>query len=118
MPHDESIMLVQRWFDAVIKNDPDSLKDVFAEDYVSHHPNGEDQTGPDSMTELLDWLHMENIAVEVLKVFGNGDRVGALLRLSRNLQTAEEIQIYRILEGKIVERWIVLDGAALRHLMI
>lgn len=114
---DESIRLVQKWFDAVIGNDPDSLRDVFADDYVSHHPDGDDKFGPDSMTDLLGWLQREKITVDVVKVFGSGDRVGAFLRLNRNLQTAEEIQIYRVLDGKIAERWIVLDGPAMRELM-
>ena len=113
---DENVELVQRWFDAYTKNDPDSLKDVFADDYVSHHPDGVDLIGLESMAKLHEWLHQTDISVDALKIFGDGDRAGALIRMKRDLHKVDEIQIYRIFEGRIAKRWIVLDDAALQLL--
>ena len=113
---DENITIVQKWFIAANKNDPGALEDVFAEDYVGHRANGSDED-LQRMAGIVAFLNEKSIVVEVIKIFGEGDRVGALLRLARNEQAFEEIQIYRISNGKIAERWIVVDRNALQKLL-
>lgn len=112
---DENITIVQKWFTAANKNDPSSLEDMFGDDYMGHRANGDDED-LQRMAGIVATLNKNNIVVEVIKIFGEGDRVGALLRLARNEQAFEEIQIYRISNGKIAERWIVVDRRALQKL--
>jgi ketosteroid isomerase-like protein len=123
---DDSVALVRRYVDALNAGDPAALDDLFADDFVIHQPSG-DRRGKAAIRgfvagvrRLLPDIDARVEAIFADDAFADGDRVGLLLaddatnaRLGRRV-TVREVQIYRVVDGKIVERWYAADRRAAR----
>lgn len=113
--------LLRRYVDAVNRQDVDAVRTLFAPGFVNHTPSG-DQVGLVAFEAFLAgvWAGLPDIEVTIDRVFEHGDRVGTLLtlrgtstRFERRV-TVPEIQIYRIADGRLAERWFVVDRSDLR----
>ena len=126
MSLDESIALVRRYVEALNAGDLGALDELFADDFVIHQPSG-DRRGRAAIRgfvacvrRLLPDIDARIETVLADDAFADGDRVGVLLsyeatnaRLGRRV-TVRELQLYRIVDGKIAERWYAADRRAAR----
>jgi ketosteroid isomerase-like protein len=123
---DDSVVLVRRYVDALNAGDLAALDELFADDFVLHQPSG-DRRGKAAMRafvagvrRLLPDIDARIEAVVADDAFADGDRVGVLLvydatnaRLGRRV-TVRELQLYRVVDGQIAERWYAADRRAAR----
>jgi ketosteroid isomerase-like protein len=123
---DDSVALVRRYVDALNAGDLAALDELFAEDFVIHQPSG-DRRGKAAIRAFVTGVRrlLPDIAARVEAVvaddaFADGDRVGVLLvyeatnaQLGRRV-TVRELQLYRVVDGKIAERWYAADRRAAR----
>ena len=123
---DESIALVHRYVIALNAGDLAALDELFAEDFVIHQPSG-DRRGKAAIRgfvvgvrRLLPDIDARVEAIVADDAFADGHRVGVLLtyratnaQLGRRV-TVRELQLYRIVDGKIAERWYAADRRATR----
>lgn len=123
---DESIALVHRYVDALNAGDMATLDELFADDFVIHQPAG---TGAARLGSATSWRGVRRLLpdidarVEVIfadDAFNDGHRVGVLLsyeatnaQLGRRV-SVRELQLYRVVDGKIAERWYAADRQAAR----
>ena len=126
MPLDDSIALVRRYVAALNAGDLAALDDLFADDFVIHQPSG-DRRGRAAIRSfvagvrrLLPDIDARIEAVVADDAFGDGDRVGVLLvydatnrQLGRRV-SVRELQLYRVVDGRIAERWYAADRRAAR----
>lgn len=126
MPLDDSIALVRRYVAALNAGDLAALDELFADDFVIHQPSG-DRRGRAAIRSfvagvrrLLPDIDARIEAVVADDAFGDGDRVGVLLvydatnrQLGRRV-TVRELQLYRVVDGRIAERWYAADRRAAR----
>jgi len=118
MTRADGVGLVRQYFDAVAAGDLDSFDLIFATDYVNHRPDGSEDHGPDGMKAFVravrEWI--PDVSVEVQDLFAHCDIVGARITLSGTSATTGtpvvliEIQLYRIAQDRIVERWFAANG--------
>src|SRR6059058_3024122 len=94
-----------------------ALDGLFADDFVIHQPSG-DRRGKGAIRQFVAGIRrlLPDIDARVETIFADdafadGDRVGLLLvykatnaKLGRRV-TVHELQLYRVLGGKIAERW-------------
>ena len=121
MTQDDGAALVRRYFAAAVADDLDVFEDLFAPDYVNHRPDGGENRGPAGMKEFIRGVleRFPGLAVDVQDLFADGDKVAARITLrgaSASTGTAmdiTEIQLYRIADGKIAERWYAVDRSGL-----
>ena len=120
-----SVDLVRRYVEAVNTRRPEELDAIFAPDFVNHGPDGPAH-GLGAFKAFVSrvmgiWPELE-ITIDAAftdESFVSGTRVGALVTLRENnaelgrTLKMREIWIFRISEGKLAERWYVLDRAAL-----
>jgi ketosteroid isomerase-like protein len=113
--------LVRRYLDAAVAGDVDAFDRIFAADYVNHRPDGQGNRGTAGMKEFIRGVlaRIGGLSVEVHDLFADGDTVAAKITL-RGTWTATgapiaitEIQLYRIADGRIAERWYAVDRSAL-----
>jgi ketosteroid isomerase-like protein len=118
--------LVRRYVDALNTGDLAALDDLFGDDFVIHQPAG-DRRGKAAIRNfvagvrrLLPDIEARIEAIFVDDAFGDGHRVGVLLaydatntRLGRRV-SVREVQLYRVVGDRIVERWYAADRAAAR----
>jgi ketosteroid isomerase-like protein len=123
---DDSVALVRRYVDALNAGDLAALDELFADDFVIHQPSG-DRRGRGAMRgfvagvrRLLPDIDARVEAIFADDAFADGDRVGLLLAyeatnatLGRRV-TVREVQIYRVVDGRIAERWYAADRRAAR----
>jgi ketosteroid isomerase-like protein len=123
---DESIALVRRYVDALNAGDMAALDELFADDFVIHQPAG-DRHGKGAIRgfvagvrRLLPDIDARVDAIFADDAFKDGHRVGVLLsyeatiaQLGRRVK-ARELQLYRVVDGKIAERWYAADRRAAR----
>jgi ketosteroid isomerase-like protein len=123
---DESVALVRRYVAALNAGDLAALDDLFADDFVIHQPSG-DRRGKAAIRGFVAGVRrlMPDIDARVEAIFGDdafadGDRVGLLLaydatnaRVGRRV-AVREVQIYRVVDGRIAERWYAADRRAAR----
>jgi ketosteroid isomerase-like protein len=123
---DDSVALVRGYVDALNKGDLAALDQLFADNFVIHQPRG-DQRGKAAIRRFVVGVRrlLPDINARIDALFGDdafaeGHRVGVLLtyeathaQLGRRV-TVREIQIYRIVDGKIAERWYAADRRAAR----
>jgi ketosteroid isomerase-like protein len=123
---DDSIALVRRYVAALNAGDLAALDELFADDFVIHQPSG-DRRGRAAIRSfvagvrrLLPDIDARIEAVVADDAFGDGDRVGVLLvydatnrQLGRRV-TVRELQLYRVVDGRIAERWYAADRRAAR----
>ena len=126
MSLDDSEALVRAYVDALNAGDLDALTDLFAVDFVIHQPAG-DRRGRAAIRgfvaavrRLMPDIHARVDAIFADDAFPDGHRVGVLLsytgtnrQLGRRV-TASELQLYRIVDGRIAERWYAADRRAAR----
>jgi ketosteroid isomerase-like protein len=123
---DDSIDLVKRYVDALNRGDLAALDVLFADDFVIHQPGG-DRRGKSAIRRFVSGVRqlLPDIDARIEAIFGDdafadGHRVGVLLtydatnvKLGRRV-TVRELQLYRVVDGKIVERWYAADRRATR----
>jgi ketosteroid isomerase-like protein len=119
----QAVGLVYRYAEAGTTGNLDALDDIFAADFVNHHPTGPEQ-GLEALKNFVGRVRksLPDLTVTVETAFSNttfpdGPRVGALVTLrghsrERN-QNVEfrEFWIFRVSEGKLAERWYVVEQA-------
>jgi ketosteroid isomerase-like protein len=123
---EDSEALIRRYVDALNAGDLAALDEIVADDFVIHQPSG-DRRGKGAMRgfvagvrRLLPDIDARIEAIVSDDAFADGDRVGVLLvyeatnvRLSRRV-TVRELQLYRVVDGRIAERWYAADRRAAR----
>src|SRR5262245_15842358 len=123
---DDSVALVRRYVDALNAGDLAALDELFADDFVIHQPSGV-RRGRAAMRGFVAAVRrrLPDIAARVEAIFaddafGDGHRVGVLLvydatdpQIGRRV-TVRELQLYRVVGGKIAERWYAADRRAAR----
>ena len=123
---DESIALVRRYVNALNAGDMAALDELFADDFVIHQPAG-DRRGKGAIRDfvagvrrLLPDIEARIDAIFADDAFKDGHRVGVLLsyeathaQLGRRVRV-RELQLYRLVDGKIAERWYAADRRAAR----
>lgn len=126
MSLDDSIALVRRYVDALNAGDLDALDELFADDFVIHQPSG-DRRGRAairafvaSVRRLLPDIRARVETIFADDAFKDGHRVGLLLsyegtntQLGRRV-AVRELQLYRVVDGRIAERWYAADRRAAR----
>jgi predicted ester cyclase len=103
-----------------------ALDELFADDFVIHQPAG-DRRGKRAIREfvagvrrLLPDIDARVDAIFADDAFKDGLHVGVLLSYeARNAQLGKrvkvrELQLYRVVDGKIAERWYAADRRAAR----
>jgi steroid delta-isomerase-like uncharacterized protein len=123
---DQSIALVRQYIDALNNGDMAALDELFADDFVIHQPAG-DRHGKRAIHDFLAGVRrlLPDIDARVDSIFADdafkdGHRVGVLLsyeatnaQLGRRIRV-RELQLYRVVDGKISERWYAADRRAAR----
>lgn len=126
MPLEESVAAVRAYLAALNAGDLAALDAIAAEDIVIHQPAG-DRRGKGALRafvagvrRLLPDIEARIEAVVADDAFADGDRVGVLLvyeatnvKLGRRVEV-RELQLYRVVDGKLAERWYAADRAATR----
>ena len=126
MSLEDSVALVRRYVDALNAGDLAALDELFAEDFVIHQPSG-DRRGKAAIRgfvvgvrRLLPDIDARVEAIVADDAFADGHRIGIVLvydatnaQLGRRV-TVRELQLYRVVDGKIAERWYAADRAAAR----
>jgi ketosteroid isomerase-like protein len=119
----EAVGLVYRYAEAGTARDLDALDTIFAADFVNHHPAGAAH-GIDALKQFVEFVlkRWPELTITVDTAFANttfadGPRVGAVVTLrGRNPELGQqlevrEIWIFRVSEGKLAERWYVVEQA-------
>ena len=123
---DDSVALVRRYVDALNAGDLAALDELFADDFVIHQPSG-DRRGKGAIRgfvagvrRMLPDIDARIDAIFADDAFADGHRVGVLLsydatntQLGRRV-SVRELQLYRVVDGKIAERWYAADRRAAR----
>jgi steroid delta-isomerase-like uncharacterized protein len=123
---DDSIALVSRYVDALNTGDMAALDELFADDFVIHQPSG-DRRGKGAIRGFVAGVRrmLPDIDARVETIFADdafadGHRVALLLvyeatnkQLGRRV-SVRELQLYRVVGGKIAERWYAADRRATR----
>ncbi|HZR00402.1 MAG TPA: nuclear transport factor 2 family protein [Chloroflexota bacterium] len=121
---DGSVAVVRRYVEALNAGDLAALDEITADDFVMHQPSG-DRRGRGAMRgfvaavrRLLPDIHARIEAVVADDAFADGHRVGVLLayeatntKIGRRV-SVRELQLYRVVDGKIAERWYAADRRA------
>ena len=126
MPLDQSVAAVRAYVDALNAGDMAALDELFADDFVIHQPSGA-RRGKAAMRafvagvrRLLPDVEARIETVVADDAFADGHRVGIVLaytgtnqKLGRKV-SVRELQLYRVVDGKLAERWYAADRAATR----
>jgi steroid delta-isomerase-like uncharacterized protein len=126
----ENKAVIERLLDAWNSADFDAMEDAFAPEYVNHNPPpmpgfGGDRDGqlkamryfrqafPDARAELVNLLAEDDKVVVHDRIRGThqGEFIG--VPPTGREATAEFIHIFRVADGRIVERWGILDAMGL-----
>lgn len=115
--------------DVVSRGDLDAIEDVYAQDYVNHTTLAEgDLRGPDAVRGVVTAFRTGfpdvNVVIDdviaagdkvVARLTGYGTHTGEFLGLAPTGKKIEVriISIFRIADGKIVERWENMDTMTL-----
>lgn len=128
MTSEQNKELPRRFFKAFETNDQAALKDVLAPDFVAHHPGIPEPVGRKQLLQIIDsysasfsdqhYTIEDQIAEEdrvatrvTWRATHSGDFQGVA---PTGKQVAiSGIAISRIKDGKIVERWLDMDGMGL-----
>ena len=124
MTPQQAIDLVYRYAQAGTARDLDALDSIFTADFVNHHPAGPSR-GIEALKAFVESVikRWPELTVTVDTAFANttfadGPRVAALVTLrgrhpDRDQQLeVREIWIFRVSEGKLAERWYVVEQPA------
>jgi steroid delta-isomerase-like uncharacterized protein len=129
MSTEQNKAVVERLLEAFNRDDAEALKDTFALEYVNHNPPpmgfGGDREGqvkvmryfrqafPDARAEVVNLIAEGDMVAVHDRVYGThkGEFMGAAAT-GREV-TVEFIHIFRVVDGRIVERWGLIDAMAL-----
>jgi len=124
MTRQQAVDLVYRYAEAGTAGDLEALDTIFTTDFINHHPAGAAR-GIDALKRFVEGVlkRWPELTVTVDTAFANmafadGPRVGALVTLrGRNpdlnqQMEVREIWIFRVSEGKLAERWYVVEDAS------
>lgn len=117
--------LVRAGIDAINDRDPDTLRELVADDIVIHGQAGQDISGAETVVPAtINNEAFPDSHLEIEEMIAEGDTVVARMRFSGTHEgdmhgippTGEEIDIrvlsmYRIENGQLVEGWFVEDDA-------
>ena len=106
MTEDDGAALVRQYLEAAAAGALDSFDALFATDYVNHHPDGGEDSGPDRMKEFVRGVLalIPDLSIEVQDLFADGDTIGARITLRGTLMETGTpiamtgIQMYRIFQ--------------------
>ena len=128
MSMEENKALIRRYFQKIDEGDLTVIDDFVAPDFVDHSTSpgsspdrdGLKQGAAGFLAAVPDGYHkVEDLVAEgdrvVARVRGYGTHLGELMGVpaTGKMVTATGIVIWRIADGKIVERWSVLDALGL-----
>ena len=121
MGAEEHAALVRRYLEEGAVGNVDSFDELFAPDFVSHRPDGGEVRGPEGMKAFITGLHqrIQGLTSDILELYADGQMVAARLALRgvwapTGTQIAlTEMQLYRMADGKIAERWYAVNRAGL-----
>ena len=120
MSLEENKAIIRKWFEATNKHDPALIGELMAPDFYHHTAKLQGDNFKQYLNRLFkgfpDWhLTIDDIAAEGDKVwirFGiTGTQTGEYQGLAPSGRkiTAKSVNIYRIVNGKVVEIWRVTD---------
>lgn len=123
----ENELLYRRFADAFNSRDYDQLDEVMVPDFVDHHPGLVDVTSlavyKSNVAAVIDALEMRAVPEEIVgvgdKVFTRirltGRHIGAFLGVAATGNPVEWYthELWRVENGKFVERWAVDDLVSL-----
>ncbi len=126
----ESKALVIRFLEDVwAGGDLDAVDELVAADHV-HHLANRDAHGPEGVKQLVAWFRkfLPDLRISVQDLIAEGDRVMVYFSFSgtdtggymENPPTGNRVQydgidIFRLREGRIVERWGIADTIRMMH---
>src|SRR5919108_5188507 len=128
---DESKAVMQRLVDAFNERDFEALEDLFAPDYVNHNPppfpgfsgdrdsqlrvmRGFTDAVSDARAEVAHIIAEGDLVVlhDFVRGTNDGDFFFGVPATGKQVQ-AEFVHIWRIADGRIAERWGLIDGMSL-----
>lgn len=131
MPPNESEEAVRRYYDEVWNRaNPAAMDDLFAPRYVDHSPGPTQERGRASVKKYIALLRatFPDLHVTVEETFSSGDRVVARLTFrgahrgnllgdaaTGRTVTWTGIDVYRVVDGRIVEGWSERDRLRMRQ---
>lgn len=127
----ENKSLIRRFVDEMLnKRNSAIMKELVASDFIDHDAPPHQTPGPEGIKRTLEELHLSltDLVVHMDDIIAEGDRVvtrhtaeathtGPFLGFaptSRRLRWMA-ISIYRIADGRIAERWGLIDYRSLGH---
>jgi len=130
---EQAKVLVLRHHDEVwTRGNIDVVDEIFAPDFVGHHPGQPDWVGPDAVKQAVvnaraafpDFAeHVEDVIVEgdrvVTRFTASGTHLGpyrGLAPTGRRMQMAE-MAVFRIARNRIVEKWGLMDRLGMLGLL-
>jgi len=130
---EQAKVLVLRHHDEVwTRGNIDAVDEIFAPDFVGHHPGQPDWVGPDAVKQAVvnaraafpDFAeHVEDVIVEgdrvVTRFTASGTHLGpyrGLAPTGRRMQMAE-MAVFRIAGNQIVEKWGLMDRLGMLSLL-
>jgi steroid delta-isomerase-like uncharacterized protein len=131
MTRDEARALIERLHEIWSTGDVESIQKVYARDFVAHMPKGwgktESRDGHDGIRHAIerlrkafpDWCeHIEDILIDgdkaAVRYFSTGTHLGAFegRPASGRRLSVDELSIFRIERGLVVEQWCLNDDLA------
>ena len=129
MTGEENKELVRRFFEEVSNEGHlERIPEMVAPDFVNHNPAPEASPGMEGLNQGITMLRtgLPDFHTEIEDIFAEGDRVVARLTFSGthqgqmmgrpptgNKMSIGGIVIFRVTDGKLVERWGQLDAMGL-----
>ena len=106
----------------------DAIDDLVARDYVGHFPGMDDVQGPSGLRSLMEMYNggFSDRSMRIHDLIGEDDRVAARLTFTATHSgevagiaptgarvEVDEMNIFRFVQGRIAEHWVVEDDLAL-----
>lgn len=116
--------VVGQWIDAWNRQDLDAAQDLLAPNYVRHDANIADIVGPQSQRLFIASVFdaFPDLHLHVKHLLGEADLVAARLTIrgtqqgdflgvpaTRREVSFESQELYRLMDGKIAEQWVLID---------
>ena len=121
--------VVRGQIEAITRGDYEAMRRYLAEDFINHNPPpGQPERGLQAAQDAIRMLHsaFRDYRVEILDLIGEGDRVCTRATVSGThtgpflgneatgrKASVESLMLFRLENGKVVERWAQLDLMAM-----
>ena len=128
MSLEENKAIARRFFEELHnQQNLDVINEIMAPTWVSHHPDGDDDTGLEAFRKGMANIFetSPDIHDEICSIVAEGDRVAVLHTRTGTFQkqfgdlppTGKKLSMWmfhhmRIADGKIAEEWLVYDSVA------